>query len=91
MVVYAATQEGFLADLCEICGGFRYLLYTGTATISGSPYIMINTMIPTEQRGFYSAITQWQSLFVNFIVSALGVMLGQHMLRCATGQPQAVH
>ena len=41
---------------------------------------MINTMIPSEQRGFYSAITQWQGLFVSFIVSGLGVLLGKHLL-----------
>lgn len=36
--------------------------------------------ICTEQRGFFNAVQQWQTLFVSFGISALGVLLGEHII-----------
>jgi|EP01046_Picozoa_sp_COSAG06_P050149 MFS family permease len=62
-----------------------YMLWTFTATLSGAPYTAIYTeSICMEQRGFFNAVQSWQSLFVGFAVSALGVALGEHLIRCET-------
>ena len=41
------------------------------------PLIADTESICTEQRGFFNAVQQWQTLFVSFGVSALGVLLGE--------------
>jgi Na+/melibiose symporter-like transporter len=57
-----------------------YVLFTFTATVSGAPYTAVFTTVPTEQRGLYNSLDSWQSLFVQFIVAGLGVLIGEKVL-----------
>ena len=45
------------------------------------PLLLADTeSICKEQRGFFNAVQQWQTLFVSFGVSALGILLGEHVI-----------
>eukprot|EP01051_Picozoa_sp_SAG22_P012139 SAG22_NODE_1236_length_5055_cov_12.649593_5_plen_667_part_00 len=59
---------------------FGYASWTATATISGAPYVSIYTAVPTEQRGVLNSLEQFQALFNSFIVSFIGVLIGEKVL-----------
>jgi MFS family permease len=65
--VLMATADSFYVLLLS------YMLFTFTATLSGAPYTVTNTVVPLEQRGLYNAMWSYQSLVVGFITSALYV------------------
>ena len=44
-----ATADSFAVFLLS------YMLFTMTATMSGAPYVSVNTLVPTQQRGMYNA------------------------------------
>eukprot|EP01052_Picozoa_sp_SAG31_P003368 SAG31_NODE_128_length_23532_cov_21.204754_13_plen_456_part_00 len=70
---------------------FGYLLYTLTASVSGPPYAAIITeLIPEPQRGTYGAFWNWQGLFAVLAASAVGALIGEHLLTDWEGYLTAV-
>jgi MFS family permease len=63
--VLMATADSFYVLLLS------YMLFTFTATLSGAPYTVTNTVVPLEQRGLYNALWSYQSLVQGFITSSL--------------------